>query len=254
MHHHRVRPGERLAQPGEVLVMMKRVTAAPVHQPDVRVGQPLPVVVIGGTGTQQHVGDPRHRDERGSSVPALRQPRHRNLGRWLANQGCGPVAVAEAAARQPDLAEHGSEHHAEPQRLLPVPGTLQRPADGHQGARRRHLVREFPDARRRHAGDLLSPRGILNDAVCLAAKVTGEPRVADCVTVQEAGVGQAVGVKHLGEREHQRGVGAGTRRDPLGLRLGGRVVAERAHRDEPAAPYPGGAHPAAGVVPGDPAR
>ena len=30
--------------------MMKRVTAAPIHQPDVRVGQPLPVVVIEAPG------------------------------------------------------------------------------------------------------------------------------------------------------------------------------------------------------------
>ena len=36
--------------------------------------------------------------------------------------------------------------------------------------------------------------------------------------------------------------------------LGRRVVAQRAHGHEPAAPGPRGAHPAAGIVPGHPAR
>ena len=76
----------------------------------------------------------------------------------------------------------------------------------------------------------------------------------DGVALEEAGVGQALGVEDLGKREHQRGVGPGPRRDPLGPRLGRRVVAQWAHGHEPAAPGPRGAHPAAGIVPGDPAR
>src|SRR5450756_1188493 len=109
VHHDRLRAGEGLAQPGEVLVVMERVAAGPVHEPDVRIGQPLPVVVIGSTGIQQHVGDPCHRDVRGDGIPALPQPRHPDLGRRLADQGRGCLLYTSDAARQPDLAEHGRE-------------------------------------------------------------------------------------------------------------------------------------------------
>ena len=74
VHHHGLRPGERLAQPGEVLVMVKRVPAAPVDQLDIRVAAALPVVVVDGARIQQHVRDPGHRDAGVDAVGALGQP------------------------------------------------------------------------------------------------------------------------------------------------------------------------------------
>jgi hypothetical protein len=81
----------------------------------VRPGMVLGLLRPNGAG-----GPPRHRDVRGNRVPPLPQPRHPDLGRRLADRDHRAIPVAEAAARQPDLAEHGRERHAEPQRLLPV--------------------------------------------------------------------------------------------------------------------------------------
>jgi hypothetical protein len=69
--HHGLRPGERLAQPGEVLVVMERVPAGPVDALDVRVAAALPVVVVAIAGMQQHVRDPGHRDVGVDAVRAL---------------------------------------------------------------------------------------------------------------------------------------------------------------------------------------
>ena len=54
-------------------MVMERVAAGPVDQPDVGIGEPLPVVLERLPGTEQHVGDPRDRDEATSRIRALRQ-------------------------------------------------------------------------------------------------------------------------------------------------------------------------------------
>ena len=64
VHDDGVGPAERAPQPGEVLVVVERVAARPVHQPDVGVGQRAAVVVERLAGMQQHVADCGHRDER----------------------------------------------------------------------------------------------------------------------------------------------------------------------------------------------
>ncbi len=74
VHHHRLGSAERGVQPGQVLVVMEGVAAAPVHQPDVGIGELLAVVRVGGTGVEQHVGDSGDGDKRGDSIAALRQP------------------------------------------------------------------------------------------------------------------------------------------------------------------------------------
>ena len=57
----------------EVLVVVEGVAAAPVHEPDVGVGEPLAVVVERLARVEQHVGDAGDRDERAHGVVALRQ-------------------------------------------------------------------------------------------------------------------------------------------------------------------------------------
>ena len=71
MHDHRVRPGKRPAQPVEILVVVERIAAGPIDQPDVGIGQAPAVVVERLARMQQHVGDARHRDEIGDAVAAL---------------------------------------------------------------------------------------------------------------------------------------------------------------------------------------
>ena len=68
VHDQRVDRREGAAQPVEVLVVMERVAAGPVDQPDVGIGQRLAVVVEGLARIEQHVGDARDRDEVGDAV------------------------------------------------------------------------------------------------------------------------------------------------------------------------------------------
>ena len=73
MHHYGVDAAKRPSQPGNVLVVVERITAGPIDQLDVGVGQPTPVVVERLAGVQQHVADRRDGDERLDGVEALRQ-------------------------------------------------------------------------------------------------------------------------------------------------------------------------------------
>jgi hypothetical protein len=99
LHDHRIRPRERTMQAAEILVVVKRIAARPVHQPDVRVGQPLSVVVERLARMQQHVGDPRHRDEIGNAVAPRWQRRQGHGERWLAGVRGRAQRIGKAAAR-----------------------------------------------------------------------------------------------------------------------------------------------------------
>ena len=94
-------------QPVQVLVVVERVAAGPVDEPDVGVGQPPAVEVERLARVEQHVGDPRHRDEAlaPGSGPAAGPARGTGGPGWP-TPFSGRVAEAEAAARQADLAEH----------------------------------------------------------------------------------------------------------------------------------------------------
>ena len=62
MHHHRLRTAPGLAQSVNILVMVKRIASRPVDQTDVGIMQQLTVELIGFSRVQQHIGQPRHRD------------------------------------------------------------------------------------------------------------------------------------------------------------------------------------------------
>ena len=63
MNDDRVRTRQCPSQPREVLVVVERVAAGPVDQPDVRIGQAPAVVVELLARVQQQVGDRGHRNE-----------------------------------------------------------------------------------------------------------------------------------------------------------------------------------------------
>ena len=253
MHHHGLRPGERLAQPGEVLVVVERVPAAPVDELDVRVTAVLPVVVVARAGMQQHVRDPGHRDVGAGAVRALGQTRRRKAA-GQADIAARSVPVPESAARHADLAEHRGQDQAQPHRLLAVLGPLQRPADRDQRAPGRQLAGQRADPLRRDAGQGGRPRRGLRHAVGITTKVGREPRVAHRVPVQEPAIGEPFGVQDVAEREHQRGVGAGHRRDPFRAQAGVGVAAQRADRDDPASARHRGRQRRGHGVPADAAR
>ena len=232
VHHDRVGPAERGAQPAQVLVVVERVAAGPVDQPDVRVGEPLAVVVVGGTRAEQHVRDPGDRDERAHRVVALAEGRQLHQRAVAADVTHGAVAVAEPAAGQPDLAEHRGQRQRGPDRLLAVPGALQRPGDRDHGARGRHPPRQAPDRLGLDAAHRPGPFGVLGHAVGLAEQVALERVVAGRAGVQELLVMQALGGQRVREPEHQRDVRRRDHRVPLGVQVAGQVRAERADQHD----------------------
>ncbi len=253
MHHHGLRPGERLAQPGEILVVVERVAATPVDELDIGVAAALPVVVVGGSGMQQHVRDPGHRDVGVDAVAALGEARREHPA-GVPDITARPVAVPESAARQADLTEHRGQDQAQPDRLLPVLGALQRPADRDQRAPGRHLAGQPADPLGRDTGQGGRPRRGLRHAVDVTAHVGREPRVAHRVAVQEAPIGESLGVQHVAQREHQRDVAPGHRSDPFGAQGSVGVAAQRADRDQPAAARHGGRQRRSRGVAADAAR
>ena len=226
LHEDRVRPPERPAQAVEVLVVVERVAAGPVDDPRVRVRAPLAVEVVGLAGVQQHVRDPRDGDGRARRVDRGRQPRHAHRGDVRADVGHRAVAVAEAAARQPDLPEERGERDRRPHRLLAVLGALQRPGRGDHRPARRHAPREVAHGRRRDAGDPLGPlRG--------AVAERREERVgAGAAAIEEGAVVQVLGDEHVAEREHDRRVGRGAQADALRAQAGVDVVVDRAEQHD----------------------
>ena len=110
----RLRPGERLAQPPEVLVVMERVAAAPVHEADLGIGEPAAIEVERLARMEQHVRQPGEGDERADAVLSLRQRRRPHAQGRPADVPERTIALAESAARQADLAEHRRQRHREP--------------------------------------------------------------------------------------------------------------------------------------------
>ena len=83
VHHDRVGPGERSTQPVEVLVVVERVAARPVHEADVGQAQPLAVVVERAAGVLEQLADLGDRDERVDRIASPAGER---------GNGCGTAA------------------------------------------------------------------------------------------------------------------------------------------------------------------
>ena len=254
VHDHGLGPLPGAHQPVEVLVVVERVAAGPPDQPDVGVGQPLAVEVEGLARVQQHVADPRHRDEAPDRVAALRQGRPGERADLAADPVDGGVAEAEAAARQADLPEHRGERDRQPVGLLAMVGALDRPAHRDQGARRRHVAGERADKLGVDAGDRGRPGGVLGLPIAVAHEVGLEPFEADRVAVEERAVVEPFRHQRMAEAEHEGGVRARPQRQPLGIEDLERVLAQGAQEDEARAARLGAQQMLLDHVPAHPAR
>src|SRR5262245_44708454 len=126
-------------------MVVEWVAAAPVDEPDRGVGETSAIEVEWLAPVQQHVRYARERDERVDRVLALRQCRWADAHRRAADIPEGAVPLTEATARQPDLAQHRGERHAEPRRLLTVLDALERVVHVDQGALRGHASGQRAD-------------------------------------------------------------------------------------------------------------
>ena len=184
-------------------------------------------------GLQQHVGDARHRNEVAHRVGALRQGRAGMAQRAAAHQVRRPVAAAEAAAGQADLAQHGGQRDQRPERLLAVVRALQRPADADHGAAappsrapgQRCESAAMPVIFSAHAR-------VLGLAVLLAAEIGAELLEAHRVAVEEGLIMEALDQQRVAERQDHRGVGVGPDRQPFDIAAGVEIVGRRRHIDE----------------------
>lgn len=125
--------------------------------------------------------------------------------------------MPEAAAGEPDLAEHRGERHRHPGRLLAMLDTLQRIVDVYKGARRRHAPGEGTQALRLDPADGFRPLGCFWSTVIDAKQVALETWIARAKGVEERAVVKTFLDEHVGEPEHQGDIGARCDREPLGV-------------------------------------
>ena len=208
-------------------MMVERIAAGPIDQPDIGIGATPAVVVVGLARVQQHVGDPRDRDEFVDAVATHRHLRQRHRDRRLAGVRDRAQRKGKAAARQPDLAEHRGQHNRHPDRLLAMLGALQRHRAGDQRAAAGDAARQRDDLGLRHAADRCGPRGVLLPAIVPPEQICLENLPAGAIAVEKFAVVQVLGEQRVREAEHQRDIGAGPDRMPERGEIFGQIVAQR---------------------------
>jgi hypothetical protein len=236
VHHDRVRPGHGRPQLVEVLLVVERVAAGPIDQPDVGEAHVAAVVADLRARVEQQVGDGGDRHARRHAVAALRQGGQAERYGGQAGGVHRAVPEAESPTRHTDLAQERAEGDDGPERHLAVLLALHRPGRGDEGAVRGEVDGEGLDGRGGQLAQRRRPGGVLGLPVALAEQVGGEVGVAHRVALDEVVVDQPAGDERVAQREDQRRVRAGPRGQPLDPGAGGEVVAQRGDADEPAAP------------------
>ena len=135
VHHDRFRSLPRPQKAVQILMMMERVAASPIHQPDVWIAQASAIEVEFRTRALEHVGDARHRDEHLEWVGRRREA-WTGPDEWMRAPESifAGVADAETAAGEANLADDRCQRNHCPERLLAVIGALQRPCRIHHRA------------------------------------------------------------------------------------------------------------------------
>src|SRR6202167_6144811 len=109
----RLGPPPGAHQAVKVLMMMKRIAATPVHEPDVGIEE-IPTVILKRLfGIEQHVGDSRDRNVTSDRVLTNWQRWNRRARPHIGEALHAAVAESKTTARQTDLPEHRGErdHH-----------------------------------------------------------------------------------------------------------------------------------------------
>src|SRR5439155_17143311 len=107
--------------------------------------------------------------------------------------------IGETAARQPDLAEQGGQHHAHPYRLLAMLGALQGLRASDERTPSGAAPRERDDVARRNVADRGGPSGVLRLTVGVAQEIGLERLPADGEPVEEGAVVQSLGYKGVSD-------------------------------------------------------
>ena len=107
--------------------------------------------------------DARHGNEAVDGLRPLRHPRRDAIAERPADTVERSEPVGDTAALQADLTDQRGKAQRRPVDMLAVMRPLQGPAQRQETARRGQGPGQFPNLRRRNAGDRLGPWGDLRD-------------------------------------------------------------------------------------------
>ena len=181
---------------------MKRIATRPVHHPNVGVGQHFSIEIVFGTGIEQHIHDTGDGDIGADRIPTLWQAEIRHLRRLLADRGIGPVANADPAAGQADLAQHCGKSDCHPTGLFAVVAALDGPTHRDHRPRRRHPPSQFAQSFGIDTGDAGGPVRVFDHAIGRPSQVPLELVIPHAVPIEEFFVMQPLRKQRMGETEH----------------------------------------------------
>src|SRR5665213_1373839 len=130
MHYNGLRLLPCLAQPIEILMMMKRIAPGPIYQLDVGINFASAIELIGRAGLQQHIGYARHRNGFRRRVGWKRKFWTRKLGARYADAIHRALPKSKAASWFANASDHGRKRNRGPIGLLAAMRALQRPRTG----------------------------------------------------------------------------------------------------------------------------
>src|ERR1700722_2406763 len=88
----------------EVLMMMERIAARPIDHLNVGIGVSATIELITLPGSEQHIGDSRHRNHRARRCERQSELGPGNFNPWHADTVGGAVSEGKPGSRQPDAA------------------------------------------------------------------------------------------------------------------------------------------------------
>src|SRR5262249_36661857 len=217
----------------EVGVVMKRVSADGIDQPDVRKANAPSVVVQLGARVEKHFCNPPDRYVVFDRISAERQGRARKVVRQRhCDAADGAQTEAESAPGQADLAQHRCEDHRHPDRLLAVHGALNGPTGRDERSGRSHPPSQILDIVGIDLGDCGSPGGTLRLSVGMAEQVAFKTGVPGTVAIYEIPRVKFLRRQSMGETQHQCDVGIRPDGHPLAAHGIRRITSRWTDRDD----------------------
>ena len=119
MHNNGIRLLPGPAQPPQILMMMKRITASPIDEFYIGIVIGRAIISERRARRFQHIGNPRHRDKTVDLVASLWQIGNRHIAQEIITNGIGRrITKAKTTTGQTDLAKHRRKHNASPKWLF----------------------------------------------------------------------------------------------------------------------------------------
>ena len=198
----------------QVLMMVKRVTPGPVNDAGIGIAISLAIIVKCRARVQQHVADPRNRDEIRHRVPALWHSRIGYPRHIVAHMVGDGVSKSDPAPGQPDLAKQGCQRNGRPEGLFTPLLPAERPADADHGALACHFMCQSGDISLGNAGQRRSPRSVFHHTVRLPVQIGHEFAIANRITFNKGAINKTIPMQHMAQCQQQSRIGIRAHRHP----------------------------------------